>query len=193
MYSPNDFWTNLDSKNGPAKSCRFYVNITLPPAILSNYKEIANFNGRNYLYLQCEDAELPGKSIQTLDAKIYGPVFKVPYLTQYQDIQFTFISSNTFWERTLFDVWLEYIQPSNTNNMRFPKGDSGYMTTVSIIQFDENKTQIYASHLLDAFPTAVAAQKLSWGDANFHRASVQFAYQKYKITYDKVNWGTEST
>ena len=47
-----------------------------------------NYGGSSisrYLALQCEAAELPGKSLLTSEAKIYGPVFKVPYQTQYTE------------------------------------------------------------------------------------------------------------
>ena len=39
-----------------------------------------------YLALQCETAELPGKSLNTQDVKIYGPTFKIPFQTVYQEI-----------------------------------------------------------------------------------------------------------
>jgi hypothetical protein len=100
----------------------------------------------------------------------------------------TFLCTNEFWERKLFDRWIEAINPSDTNNFRFPKGDNngfntGYMTTIKVIQYDDFIKQIYAVELIDAFPIGLSAQQLSWSDDNFHRLSVQFAYQKYKPVY----------
>lgn len=145
-----------------------------------------------YLALQCESTELPGKTLQTADVKIYGPTFKVPYQTQYNDITFTFICTNDFYERKLFDQWLEAIMPSDTNNLRYAKGSvSNYMTDIKIIQYDDTIKQIYASVLNEAFPIGVAAQPLAWSDEGFHRVSVQFAYQRYvpmfEGTYDLGN------
>ena len=74
-----------------------------------------------YLALQCETAELPGKTLLTADAKVYGPGFKVPYQTQYSEISLGFLCTNEFYERKLFDRWLESIMPTDTNNLRFPK------------------------------------------------------------------------
>ena len=51
-----------------------------------------------YLALQCETAELPGKSLQTADVKIYGPTFKVPFQTQYNETTLTFVCTNEFYE-----------------------------------------------------------------------------------------------
>jgi hypothetical protein len=138
-----------------------------------------------YLALQCESAELPGKTLQTADVKIYGPTFKVPYQTQYTDSTFTFLCTNDFYERKLFDRWMEAIHPSDTNNLRFPKGDATrYMTNIKIIQYDEFIRQIYAVELIDAFPIGVASQALNWSEDGFHRLSVQFAYQRYRTIYE---------
>jgi len=137
-----------------------------------------------YLALQCESAELPGKTLQTADVKIYGPSFKVPYQTQYTDSTFTFLCTNDFYERKLFDRWMEAIIPSDTNNLRFPKGvQSRYLTNIKIIQYDDFIKQIYAVELMDAFPIGIAPQSLSWSEDGFHRLSIQFAYQRYRPIY----------
>ena len=138
-----------------------------------------------YLALQCETTELPGRSLAVQDVKIYGPTFKVPIQTVYNDISFTFLCTNEFYERKLFDRWLEAIHPSDTNNLRFPKGQkSRYLTNIKIIQYDDFIKQIYAVELMDAFPIGVAPQSLSWSDDGFHRLSVQIAYQRYRPIYE---------
>jgi len=145
----------------------------------------ANATMTRYLALQCESAELPGKTLLTQEAKIYGPTFKVPYQTQYADTNLTFLCTNEFYERKLFDRWTEAIMPTDTNNLRFPKGKtSRYMTNVKIIQYDEFIRQIFAIELIDAFPIGIASQQVSWQEDNFHRLTVQFAYQKYRVLYE---------
>ena len=149
------------------------------------YSKTSNSSLSRYLALQCEVAELPGKTLQTADVKIYGPTFKVPYQTQYGDTSFTFLCTNDFFERKLFDRWMEAIHPSDTNNLRFPKGQSTrYMCNIKIIQYDEFIKQIYAVELIDAFPIGVAPQALNWGEDGFHRLQVQFAYQKLRVQYE---------
>lgn len=151
----------------------------------------ANPGMTRYLALQCETAELPGKTIQTEDVKIYGPTFKVPYQTQYAETSLTFLCTNEFYERKLFDRWMEAIMPTDTNNLRFPKGqNSKYLTQITITQFDDVVKQIYAVNLIDAFPIGVAAQPLSWSEEGFHRLTVQFAYQRFETIYEgKYNLG----
>ena len=215
-FSPNLFLSHMRSKDGPAKPSRFEVVIPLPPYIanfMSTSALEALFNlpnaifgtvtdaigsamgqapvGANstlsrYLALQCEAAELPGRTIMTHEAKIYGPTYKVPYQSQFGDgsMTLTFLCTNEFWERKLFDRWLEDINPSDTNNVRFPKDEATrYMTPIKVIQYDDFIKQIYAVELMDAYPIGISSQALSWADDNFHRLQVQFAYQKYKPVY----------
>ena len=149
------------------------------------YSKTSNSSTSRYLALQCESAELPGRTTATADVKIYGPTFKVPYQTQYGDTSLTFLCTNDFYERKLFERWMECIHPSDTNNVRFPKGaNSRYLTNIKIIQYDEFIRKIFAVELLDAFPIGIAPQALSWGEEGFHRLTIQFAYQKYRPVYD---------
>ena len=171
--------------------------LNLPNTIVADVTDIFTFGTQDeqsktsnaslsrYLSLQCESTELPGKTLQTADVKIYGPTFKVPYQTQYNDITLNFICTNEFYERKLFDRWLEAIMPSDTNNLRFAKGkNTRYMTNIKVVQYDDFIKQIYAVELIDAFPISIASQPLSWGEDNFHRLSIQFAYQRYVPIYD---------
>ena len=214
-FSPQLFLTNIKAHDGPAKPSRFevilpipnYINtfvgnsileqlINLPNNIVSSVTDIfsapqdpatrtTNASLSRYLALQCETAELPGRTLLTQDAKVYGPTFKVPYQSQYNDINLGFICTNDFYERKLFDRWIEAIHPSDTNNMRFPKGNgTRYMCNITIIQYDDFIKKIYSVQLVDAFPIGVAAQPLNWSEDNFHRLSVQFAYQRYKVIYE---------
>jgi len=146
----------------------------------------SNSSLTRYLALQCENAELPGKTLQTEDVKIYGPSFKVPQQTQYGETTLTFLCTNDFFERKLFERWMNCIQPSDTNNLRFSKDDANntrYLTNIKIIQYDEFIKQIFAVELIDAFPVGIASQSLNWSEENFHRLSVQFSYLRYKPIY----------
>jgi len=143
-----------------------------------------NSTASRYLALQCESTELPGRSVLTNDIDLYGPIFKRPYKTAYSEIPFTFICTNDFYERRLFDTWMEAMVPTDTHNVRYSKnaqGISQYTTDIAIIQYDEFIKQIYAVKLIDAFPLSVASMPLSWGEDGFHRMSTQFAYTKYEV------------
>ena len=123
--------------------------------------------------------------MNTQDVKIYGPTFKVPFQTVYQDTSLTFLCTNDFYERKLFERWMEAIMPTDTNNLRFPKGEnSRYLTNIKVIQYDDFIKRIFAVELIDAFPIGIGPQALNWTEDNFHRLTVQFAYQKYRVVYE---------
>ena len=152
---------------------------------IGEQSKTSNASISRYLALQCESTELPGKTLQTADAKIYGPSFKVPYQTNYTETSFTFLCTNDFYERKLFEKWMECIMPSDTNNLRFPKGNnSRYMTNIKIVQYDDFIKRIFAVELMDAFPIGLSNQQLAWSEDGFHRLTVQFSYQKYRVIYD---------
>jgi hypothetical protein len=172
--------------------------LNLPNTLVTDISDWVNFGelkndpsrGGNpsisrYLSLQCESAELPGKTLQTADVKIYGPTFKVPYQKQFGDINLSFICTNDFYERKLFDSWINSIMSPVTNNLRFSHDEeTRYMTNIQILQYDDFIKEIYVVKLIDAFPIGVAAMPLSWADDGYHRLTVQFAYQKYEPVYE---------
>ena len=152
---------------------------------IDSQSKTTNASISRYLALQCENTEIPGKTLQTADAKIYGPIFKVPYQTNFTETSFTFLCTNQFYERKLFEKWMECIMPSDTNNLRFPKGNnSRYMTNIKIVQYDDFIKRIFAVELIDAYPIGISNQQLSWSEDGFHRMTVQFTYQKYRVIYD---------
>ena len=161
------------------------VNDILGNSPAAEQSKTSNPSISRYLALQCEAAEFPGKTLMTQEGKVYGPSFKVPYQTQYGDTSLTFLCTNEFYERKLFERWIEAINPSDTNNLRFAKGTkSRYLTNIKIIQYDDFIKRIFAVELIDAFPIGIGPQALNWTEDNFHRLSVQFAYQRYNVIYE---------
>ena len=224
-FLPNQFLSNIKAKDGLARPCRFQVILPIPQivnkfigqSLLENILNLPNrivadvtstmtsLQGNNmvsanpsitrYLSLQCETAELPGRTIMTEEVQIYGPTTRRPYQTNYEDFTLTFLCTNDFYERKLFDRWLDCIQPSDTNNVRYALGENSYLTNPTIIQYDDFIKQIYAVQFIDAYPTSIASQPLSWGDEGFHRVTIQFTYWSFKTiftgNYDVVGAASE--
>ena len=185
-----EFIANIERKNGLVKNNRFKVNMDIPAAIAVDYRS-------RDLSLLCESTELPGKTLNTADVKVYGPTYKIPYQKQYAEINFNFLCTNNGNERRIFDTWIEYIMPSQTNNMRFPRGTNGlggegYLTQIYIEQYSDysvseakgledtdNGELLQHIQLIDAFPLGYSAQALNWGDDGFLRLTVQFTYRRF--------------
>jgi hypothetical protein len=162
-----------------------FINQSLGRGPIDEASRTSNSEMSRNLAMLCESAELPGKTIMTHDnVRVYGPTYSVPYMTQYSDMNLTFLCTNEFQERALFERWMEAIIPSDTFNPRFPKSDkSRYMTNIRVIKYDEQAKQVFVVELVDAFPKSIVAQGLSWTDEGFMRLTVQFSYRYYKVVF----------
>lgn len=162
-----------------------FINQALGRGPIDEASRTSNSEMSRNLAILCENAELPGKNIISHDnVRVYGPGYKVPYQTQYNDMNLTFLCTNQFQERALFERWMEAIIPSDTFNPRFPKSEkSRYMTNIRIIKYDEEANQVFVVELVDAFPAGIAPQALSWSDDSFMRLTVNFSYRYYKVVF----------
>lgn len=186
--SMQDFRSYSDSYGGLAKSCRFAVAIRPVGALLNSSKAWIT---RDLIYL-CETAEIPGRGMLSLDLRYYGPNFKLPVQSQYEDINMTFLCRTKSLERQFFDDWMQDINPINTFDFNYR---SDYEAKIDIYQFGEapipavdgpskNGPQEaptepeahYQISLIHAYPMLVNPQPLAWSDDGFQRVIVSFTY-----------------
>jgi hypothetical protein len=177
---------------GLAKSCRFVVRIQ-PGGGPGN--KLLSYAGNgiltDMLYL-CESAELPGRAFQGLDLRYYGPTFRLPMQSIYEDVNLTFLCRTDFRERQFFDDWMQIINPSNSWNFSYR---TEYAAKIQIFQLaDAGKRQgqvgpnpgtggeptapeaVYSITLLDTYPVAISPQPMTWADDNFHRLVITFTH-----------------
>lgn len=155
-----------------AKPSRFKVKLNIP----------AKLNGiidSQTLSLRCENAQLPGRSISTGDLRIYGPSEKYPYQSSYEDITLTFIVGGAMLEKTLFNEWMNYINPTQHWNFEYKKN---YVSDIIVTQYDISDNEIHNIKIVDAFPISVTQLDLDWSnDSSYHKLNVTFAYTYWEI------------
>lgn len=154
-----------------ARPNRFDVNIPVPLTLIQYVKTSRNINYR------CESAELPGRTFATMEQKTYGPIEKYPYMTNYNDIDLTFIIDDNMESKVFFDAWLNYINPTYNNNFRYKEN---YATTITVNQYDVKNKLTYSVNLYDAYPISMNQLGLSWSDDSYHKLNVTFAYTYWK-------------
>jgi len=167
--SINDFKSSF--KNDLARPNRFDVDIPIPLTLLPYLKTANNLRYR------CENANLPGRTLATLEQKTYGPVEKFPYLTTYNDIDLTFIVDGDMSQKVFFDAWLNYVNPLANNNFRYK---SDYAADLKITQYDITNQATYSVDLIEAFPISINQLDLDWSNDSYHKLTVTFAYTKWK-------------
>lgn len=144
-FNVNRFMSNFDKHGGYAKSSKFDVRINLPPAV-------SGLGTTEELSLQCEAAELPGYVVNTSESKIYGAPTYVAATPSFSEITMTFICSGDFWEKKLFDSWIDYIIPKQSYLVEYK---SNYQSNITIFQYSEGAS-------LDQ---SVSREKTTLGDA----------------------------
>jgi hypothetical protein len=164
--SINDFKASF--QKDLARPNKFDVNIPVPLTLIPYVK-----NAKNLVY-RCENANLPGRTMMTLDQKIgSNPVEKYPYISTYNDLDLTFMVDDDMNQKVFFDAWLNFINPTYNYNFRY-KGD--YSTAITINQYDVTNQISYSINLWDAYPVSMNQMDLDWSSDGYHKLNVTFAY-----------------
>jgi len=131
------------------------------------------------LSMRVESAELPGKTITTSDARLYGPLRKVPYNLGFIDSTFTFMCSDNYLiEKRVFDDWANYIIDQETFNVEYYDSLVG---SINLQLLNEVNQILYEVEYLEAFPINVSAINVGYGQVNdYAKFSVTFSYRKWK-------------
>lgn len=162
-----------------AKSSRFAV------VFHGDYRFFgASFDTSQDLTFLCEAAEFPGRGLMTTDLRYYGPNFKAPFQSTYEDLSLTFLCRDEFRERQFFDDWINYINPVATFDFRYP---SEYRKNVSLYQISDLPKEgssntgkaTYVFEFEGIYPILVNPQQVTWADDNFHRLTVTFTYIRW--------------
>jgi T4-like virus tail tube protein gp19 len=160
--------------NDLARPSRFEVYFTVPALLSLNYGGIV----RDLTYT-CETAELPSRTFGTADQKFgSNPTQKFPIHSSYNDLTLGFIIKDTMEQRTIFDVWMELINPTNTFDFNY-KDD--YKATINVVQYDLKNNPSYTTIIYNAYPIVVNQLDLDWSSDGHHKQTVVFAYDYWQL------------
>lgn len=158
-----------------ARTNRFDVLINAPERLRKYFNDMPRI-----LSLRCEIAQLPIRNISVVEQKFgNNPVEKHANMTNYSDMELTFIVSENMQEKYFFDTWLELVSPTGTFN---PEYKDVYTAPITITQYDLRNRVSYAVELVDAFPISTSQLDLSWDNDSTHKLTVNFAYTYWKQT-----------
>ena len=155
---------------GFSKSNRFLVDFYLG----NLFSDLQQRDFANILTYKCEQAEFPGREFVTSDARIYGPMYKVPYMSSYGDVSLTLLCDNNLIQKQLFEVWMSVINTPFSFDFKYR---DSYVCDVQITQFNELNQSTYVCTLHEAYPVAVAPLQTNWGDDAFNRLQVTLTYR----------------
>ncbi len=165
------------SQHGLTRPNRFQVELTPPPVLQTLLPQFL----RERLAIQCETAQLPGKSFSTQEHRIYGPVRKLPYVATFTStLDLTFRLGEDYKERSIFDEWQNIIMDRTTNMFNYYRE---YVTDFVIHQFDQQDERLYSVKVLEAWPEAIQPIEFSSEAQNtYNRQTITFAFRQWEET-----------
>jgi len=191
MATIEDLKATISKKGGLARANRFNVIFTPPKQSLLNLNPetiissaiSGNFSARNLINdprdinVLCSSISIPGRQISTLDYQAEKQTIKIPYGELHDDVTCTFLLTNDYYMKTVFDSWVGSIVDMDQYAVAYKRDIT---TDVIIQQLDEQNTPIYGVRLEGAFPTTIADIELSNDSENVVQSlSVSFSYDKY--------------
>jgi hypothetical protein len=180
-FNINNFIQNLNQHNETARTDKFDI-LMIPPAKVAAYAGLSPSAIGRGLNLQCEISELPGRDIAMTEYTTHAFVRRMPHMNQYGAANFTFICTGDFWEKRMFDAWLDLMVPAQTGLVNYAvdaNNQRNYECDVYCNQYDMAGNQIYQAQLVDAVPTAVSVLNQSWDNDSIHRLNVTFQFRKW--------------
>lgn len=178
MFNINEFVSEINS-HGIVKPSNYVVRI--------HRTHSPDINVEQTFKMRCSSVELPGRVIQTIDKKYYGPSFKVGYDSQFTEVPMTILLSEDWREKEYFEQWQDKI----VGNYRTIDGpatnmfDIGYyddyIGKVEIHSYNDVGEKKYSVELYEAYPTVVGSVQLNHSSGNevaFLPISMSFKYTK---------------
>ena len=198
MNSIDDLKSTIAKKGGIAMQNRFNVFFTPPTS--NSFKSLLNSSigslvgdlARNAIAgasptniipdprdisILCESVQLPGRQIATIDYTADKQTIKVPYTVINEDVTMTFILTNDYYVKKMFDTWMSGIIDMNTYRAGYKKD---FQTDIVIQQLNQDNVPVYAVRLEGAFPITVNAVNLDSNAENtVQKMSVTLSYENY--------------
>ena len=125
----------------------------------------------------CESVNLPGRQISTVDYQADRQTIKIPYGIINEDVTMSFILTNDYYMKQLFDKWMSGIFDVEKYRVGYKKD---FVTDVVIQQLNKNNVPVYSVRLEDAFPVTMQSIQLDSNSENtIQKLNVTLSYENY--------------
>jgi hypothetical protein len=125
----------------------------------------------------CESVSIPGRQITTLEYTAERQAIKIPYSFINEDVTMSFILTNDYYMKKMFDSWLSGIIDQTTYRVGYKKD---FTTDIVIQQLNQKNIPVYSCRLENAFPVTVNAINLDSNSENtIQKVSVTLSYENF--------------
>lgn len=178
ISSPNKYEVKFAMPNGATD----YSNVYPSVATQSNLQLLGSPVMAKSIALRCSSMQFPARGIQTLDDKEYGTTKKIPFTTDYNAVDFSFIASKDLYERVYFEAWQNLVINPVSNTVSFW---DEYTADVEMSQLNiETEEPTYTIKLKQAYPISVSAMDYGYDKTNeFQIINVSMIYKYWINVY----------
>lgn len=159
-------------------------------------------NNTSAITMRCDTAILPGVRLlkdETIRRYGYGPIERVPYSIQFNEITLNWIMDSRAEVFNFFDTWMHSIvnfdssggqdmrTPRRIGNISFSPYEIGYKDDyacpkMDIFVYDHQLKQAIIYEIFDVFPSAINDVPVAWGEQdNLLKYSIEFSYTDINI------------
>lgn len=202
MSSIEQLKSTIVKRGGLAKANRFSVYLTPPESAIVNTDlesigaALVNggqniINDPRDISILCESITIPGRQITSQEYSSGHYTRKMPTGFIEEDVNVTFLLTNDYYIKRMFDRWINLVIPVNSKGTDFELAfPNEYTTNIVINQLDEKDIPIYNIKLMDAYPINVNSIELSnTAENTIARVTVTFAY-KAAVNENIIDSGT---
>jgi hypothetical protein len=161
---------------------RVVLSIGSTNAGLVNHPQISTI--KDTFEFRCEKAEIPGKTIATVDDGGPGTAMKLPYDMTYNDIQLSVICASDMAERKFFEKWMDLIvKPgaySGGGTVAF-YDQFALGNTMTVSQLSDSGVPLITYTCYHVFPIAITPMNATWEEVNtYQRFGVTMSYRYHR-------------
>lgn len=181
MPAIEDLKSLITARNGLAVANRYQVTFGLPNAVKLNFPE-AGITSGPILNLMCDATGLPGRQITTIDYQSNKQSIKIPYGYLNEDVTFTFLVTNDYYAKKVFDAWTKSIIDFNSYRAKYLEEHVSDIRVYQMIK-DTNSEQIgYGVVLKNAYPVTIGGINFeNTAENTIQKLSVVMTYENFEV------------
>ena len=192
-FNVNEFIAEVESRGGLLKPSRFRARFPLPLGMIGSLDARETTRSMEYW---CDSAAIPSviHAVHSVMRYGYGQQENKPFLTQIQNINFTFLADADGDNWRFFYEWMNLIL-----NTRFSRGIVGadqlgsmpyeisykpnYVSDIQVTLFNEELQPTFSAILEEAYPIFLGDLNLNWNEQN--------QIVRFPVTFTFASWAFE--
>lgn len=159
---------------GMARTNRYSV-IMAPP----QNEWMAEYRDLEEILLFCDQIQLPGVNLATVQNRSFGEFREVPYEKLFGDISMNFYVDQALVVKQFFDAWMSSIQNPYTRTFAYYKS---YTTQMNIQVEDLNDNTRYTVTAYECYPKTISPIQMDYASKDVMKLQVTMQY-KYWTAY----------